>query len=205
MTTRRGRPPRYDRDTALRAIVETFRRHGFAATSLDDLAAATGMNRPSLFAAFGNKRAMYLAALENFRSAMVNAVEPALLRENSLVDALKAFFDAAIRFYCRGESRGCLVLCTAPTEASNDSEIRGLLADTLLQIEGHIKHRIEQAASEFGQTKISNAEPISKALSAVLVSIAIQARAGASEAELADFSAQSVSLIVHQCVSTRVF
>ena len=60
----RGRPRSYDPDVALKAATERFRTTGYAGTSLDDLAAATGLARPSLYAAFGDKRALYLAAIE---------------------------------------------------------------------------------------------------------------------------------------------
>src|SRR5882724_10797919 len=61
---RRGRPRAYDPATAIARAAETFWKAGYAGTSLDDLSAATGMNRPSLYAAFGDKRDLYLKALE---------------------------------------------------------------------------------------------------------------------------------------------
>ncbi|MGE5163663.1 MAG: helix-turn-helix domain-containing protein, partial [Sphingobacteriales bacterium] len=53
---RRGRPRAYNPDTALARAADVFWRNGYDGTSLDDLVAATGMNRPSLYAAFGDKR-----------------------------------------------------------------------------------------------------------------------------------------------------
>jgi len=64
---RRGRPRAYDPETALARAAATFWKAGYAGTSLDDLAAATGMNRPSLYAAFGDKRELYLKTLEHYR------------------------------------------------------------------------------------------------------------------------------------------
>ncbi len=64
---RRGRPRQYDPDQALAKAAETFWKHGYAATSLDDLVVATGMKRPSLYAAFGDKRDLYLKTLERYR------------------------------------------------------------------------------------------------------------------------------------------
>ncbi len=57
---RRGRPRAYQPEIALGKALDLFRKDGFAATSLDDLSAATGMNRPSLYGAFGDKRELYL-------------------------------------------------------------------------------------------------------------------------------------------------
>jgi AcrR family transcriptional regulator len=58
MKRARGRPRSFDRETALQAAGQRFRTHGFAGTSLDELAEATGLNRPSLYPAFGDKRAL---------------------------------------------------------------------------------------------------------------------------------------------------
>src|SRR5262249_57918674 len=62
----RGRPRTYDPEIALQRATESFCRAGYAATSLDDLSAATGMNRPSLYGAFGDQRQLYLATLRRY-------------------------------------------------------------------------------------------------------------------------------------------
>src|SRR5258708_35519142 len=65
---RRGRPRAYQPEVALGKALELFRKGGFAATSLDDLSAATGMNRPSLYGAFGDKRELYIKAYQRYRA-----------------------------------------------------------------------------------------------------------------------------------------
>src|SRR6476620_8957727 len=64
---RRGRPRAYQPEIALGKALDLFRKGGFAATSLDDLSAATGMNRPSLYGAFGDKRELYIKSYESYR------------------------------------------------------------------------------------------------------------------------------------------
>src|SRR5258707_15744864 len=64
---RRGRPRAYQPDIALAKALDLFRKDGFAATSLDDLSAATGMNRPSLYGAFGDKRELYIKSYRRYR------------------------------------------------------------------------------------------------------------------------------------------
>src|SRR3954466_14833928 len=63
---RRGRPRAYEPDVALARALDVFWKDGFAATSLDDLSAATGMNRPSLYGAFGDKRELYKKSYESY-------------------------------------------------------------------------------------------------------------------------------------------
>src|ERR1700720_3692453 len=65
---RRGRPRAYQPEIALGKALDLFRKDGFAATSLDDLSAATGMNRPSLYSAFGDKRELYIKSYQRYRA-----------------------------------------------------------------------------------------------------------------------------------------
>src|SRR3954465_13061825 len=111
---RRGRPPSYDRNVALRSIRDVFWERGYSAASLDDIAAATGMNRPSLYGAFGDKREMYLAALRVFSVEIGGEVQKAL-EAPTLREALEVFYVRAIQEYVSGDAspRGCLVICTA--------------------------------------------------------------------------------------------
>jgi len=193
MNARRGRPPAYDRDIALGAIASTFLAKGFSATSLDDITQATGMNRPSLFSAFGNKKAMYLAALDRFEQDMAQAVRPALATPGPPAQAIGAFFDAAVRFYCAGPARGCLLFCTAVTEAPSDCDIRDALTGALQRIEDDLTQRLEQATegAPLPQTLASRV----KMLRALLVDVAIEARLGLDEATLrAD--ARSAALLI---------
>ena len=64
---RRGRPRAYQPEVALGKALDLFRKDGFAATSLDDLSAATGMNRPSLYGAFGDKRELFIKSYRRYR------------------------------------------------------------------------------------------------------------------------------------------
>src|SRR5262245_9273391 len=62
----RGRPRAYDPEQALKQATNAFWQTGFSGTSLDDLSAATNMNRPSLYGAFGDKRAIYLTTIDHY-------------------------------------------------------------------------------------------------------------------------------------------
>src|SRR5690349_19624427 len=96
---RRGRPRAYDPDTALDRARDLFWDAGFAATSLDALAAATGMNRPSLYLAFGDKRALYRQILDRYRGFARDALAEALSPERPLREAIGAVYRRAIGLY----------------------------------------------------------------------------------------------------------
>ncbi len=68
--SKRGRPRKFDEDITLDRIMLVFWQHGYAATSLDQIAEATGLNRPSLYAAFGSKKDMYLKVISRFADQM---------------------------------------------------------------------------------------------------------------------------------------
>src|SRR5436853_2313540 len=106
---RRGRPRAYDPNEALKRAAEKFWKAGYAGTSLDDLAAATGMNRPSLYAAFGDKRDLYLKTLERYQQQS-RALSAQLLADSAtLREFLTRFYDGALELYRAGEAdaRGC--------------------------------------------------------------------------------------------------
>jgi len=73
-----GRPRTFDSDAALEKAMELFWRQGFEGTSLSDLTEAMGINRPSLYAAYGNKEALFLKVLERYEVSQAAYVKEAL-------------------------------------------------------------------------------------------------------------------------------
>ena len=101
---RRGRPRAYDPQVAIARAAEVFWKAGYAGTSLDDLVAATGMNRPSLYAAFGDKRDLYLKTLEYYRDEGRALAREALANAPTLRVFLKRFYDSALDPLSRGRA-----------------------------------------------------------------------------------------------------
>jgi len=133
---RRGRPRGFEPEVALGRALETFRDGGFAATSLDDLSAAMGINRPSLYSAFGDKRQLFLKAYARYRDEVRARFAPAFDPALTLRQSLQLFFATALDFYLAGANgpQGCFSVMTAGSEAMADPEIRDkvqqALADT---------------------------------------------------------------------------
>src|SRR3954451_8054213 len=95
----RGRPRSFDADAVLDKARAVFWNLGYAATSLDDLAAATGLNRPSLYGAFGDKHALYMAALQRSRDESIAAITQVTAIEAPLREVLTIAYSAGIRIY----------------------------------------------------------------------------------------------------------
>jgi AcrR family transcriptional regulator len=186
----RGRPRGFDRDEVLRAALQRFRTHGFAGTSLDDLARATGINRPSLYAAFGDKRGMYLAALDrthDWLTATFAGLHEANLPIRKL---LRAVFRSAIDTYLTGEvgPSGCIAINTAAAEAVTDPDIRAALARIL---------ELEDRAIEAALAQAGSPAPAAHArlVTCVLHSLSVRARAGEPREALERIASDCVELI----------
>jgi TetR/AcrR family transcriptional regulator, copper-responsive repressor len=177
---RRGRPRAFDPDVALAQAVDAFWDAGFAATSLDDLTGATGMNRPSLYGAFGDKQALYRKALDAYCERTRAAFAGVFSSDEPLRDALRKVYDTGIEIYLSGENgpRGCFIIGTAVAQAVTDPDVRAVLAAILREIEGAFRARIVRA--QRGGELSADADPaaLAKVASATLYSLTIHARAG---------------------------
>src|SRR5271157_5714 len=100
---RRGRPRAFEPDAALARAMDVFWREGFAATSLDELSAATGLNRPSLYGAFGDKRALYIQAYRHYREHVRDTFAPLLSTDAPIREKLKRILITALDLYLSGE------------------------------------------------------------------------------------------------------
>jgi AcrR family transcriptional regulator len=191
----RGRPRSFDEGEVLEKARAVFWDVGYAATSLDDLAQATGLNRPSLYAAFGDKRSLYLTALRRTNEASLAAIRTMLGREGPVRDVLAAFYDAAIQVYRAGDAgpRGCFVVGTAVTEAVDDADVRGLLAEYLTETDALFAERFRRAGDEIRRGVTP--EGAAGVAAATLHTLAIRARAAAGEAELKAIAEAAVALI----------
>src|ERR1700704_5166841 len=116
---RRGRPRAYQPEIALGKALDLFRKGGFAATSLDDLSAATGMNRPSLYGAFGDKRELYIKSYARYRADARAAMLDIFREEMPIRKRLQRIYTVALDIYLSGDTgpRGCFTVMTAASEA----------------------------------------------------------------------------------------
>jgi AcrR family transcriptional regulator len=193
----RGRPRAYDPDDALARATQSFWRAGFAGTSLDDLSAATGMNRPSIYGAFGDKRDLYLAALDRYVDVSRAQMAAALSEDVPIAAALQSLYDGALALYfAKPEAPlGCFLIGTAATEAARDSRVRTRLGSGLRELTEtfEARFRAARASGEIG----SGVDPalLADLAGAVLHSIALRARAGDSRSSLHAFSKAAVKML----------
>lgn len=196
---KKGRPRRYDSDAALEKIMALFWRKGFTATSMDDLVIETQMNKPSLYAAFGNKAALYEKAIERFNHIASTRYRHELEKQSAqdkVTERIKRYLTSAIDFYTDNEGlTGCMVLSTAVTEVE-DPAIRMMLNQVINAQTQQVEDALQEAL-EAGELKEgTDVHTIALGVVALLHSISLRARAGASVNELMPFADISQTLLI---------
>jgi AcrR family transcriptional regulator len=183
---RRGRPRAYEPDVALGKALDLFRKDGFAATSLDDLSAATGMNRPSLYGAFGDKRELFIKSYRRYRDDARAAMADIFRTELPIRQRLQRIYAVALDIYLSGESgpRGCFTVMTAASEAVHDPDIRAMVLEGFAELDKAFAACFRHA-KEKGELP-AGADPtvLAQVASATVHTIAIRARAGTPRKEL---------------------
>jgi AcrR family transcriptional regulator len=193
----RGRPREYDADKALALAAECFWRQGYAGTSLDDLATATGMNRPSLYAAFGNKHDLYVKTLTRYRDSMRQAARALLADEPSLRIYLTRFYRAALDVYFSGAdgARGCYFVGTAATESAVDPTVRGFLVESIQGADAFFATLVRRAIELSEIQPKTDPEALARVLTATLHTLAVRSRAGQSRRELEKLAATTIEIV----------
>ncbi|WP_117193190.1 TetR/AcrR family transcriptional regulator [Rhizobium terrae] len=196
-TKKRGRPRAFDEAATIEKAREVFWDRGFEGTSLDALSAATSLNRPSLYGAFGDKEDLYLGTLAGYRDdslvAMEEALDPSLpLREN-----IAEIYRRALSTYLSGETsaRGCFLIGTATAEAIQHSRVRDMLRQSLEAFDAEIEARLMLAVERGELPKEADPKALSLLASSVMHSLAVRARAGAPRDMLEDLARAGVDMV----------
>lgn len=176
----RGRPRQFDEDTVLDAVTALFRQQGFAATSLDQIAAVSGLKRPSLYAAFGDKRHLFLRVLQHFGEALARDLLPVLERPGPPSRVLRAYFRAVLDRYGAGTARpgGCLVFAVAAVEAADDALIAERIRGVSEALVRAFDARLQRAMAENHLPPETDSAALAHLLATLQAALAVQARAG---------------------------
>jgi AcrR family transcriptional regulator len=181
---RAGRPLSFDREAALVRAMHLFWRHGYEATSIADLTRAMGITPPSLYAAFGDKRRLFLEAVERYLGG-AEAIGQRITDAASARDAARELLvSAAIGDTGDGTPPGCLLASSIVTSSGEAAAVRETLADIRRAIEAALRARIERDIDEGALPPNADAEILAGHVFAVVQGMSTLAKDGARRVKL---------------------
>jgi AcrR family transcriptional regulator len=189
-----GRPRGFDRDAALEAAMFLFWRKGFATTSMNDLCDAMGVGSPSLYAAFGSKEALYLEAVEHYARTQGPPVWDKLADGATARADIENLLIAAA--YSLPKSRATPAGCMAVLAAVGDewpTAIARVVKKVRLEMLGMLRLRLENAVAKRELPTSTDIDGLSRFYLSVYQGMAIQARDGATQAELRAVAAAAMA------------
>lgn len=181
---KRGRPLSFDRERATRQAMLLFWEHGYEATSLSDLTAALNVTPSSIYTAFGDKKGLFLAAVQHYTAGPINSesiIQAAATARAAASGLLRA---AAIGFTGESTPRGCLLASSAISCSAMAEDVKDLLAGLRKAIEASLRDKIKRSIKDGSLP--TGADPVGLAAHtmAVIQGMSTLARDGATRATL---------------------
>jgi AcrR family transcriptional regulator len=179
-----GRPRKFDKELALDTALQVFMQKGYEATSLTDITEALGINRPSVYAAFGNKEELFAQALAKYNQGPIAYLND-VLSEKTSRDVVKEMLMKSVELLtCAEQSRACLAIQSSMSSELAAAGIQQNIVAGLHQIEMNIKNRFDQAIAEGDLPKDTDSWLLTKYVTTIHKGLSIQASNGASAEEL---------------------
>jgi AcrR family transcriptional regulator len=189
-----GRQREFDVDQALEAALCVFWRKGYEGTSYTDLQQATGVERPGLYSAFGNKEALFRRALERYYEHYLDFFPAALELPTSREVAAHILHNTVDLNTRYSDRAGCLGINGALAGSDDAEPIRRALIDARATAEASLRERFERAKQEGDLPEAADATALAAFVTAVSHGMAVQAKAG--------FSRDVLRAVVDQALST---
>jgi TetR/AcrR family transcriptional regulator, transcriptional repressor for nem operon len=191
-----ARPKEFDVNRTLAKAMDVFWTRGYEATSMQDLVTHLGVNRQSIYDTFGDKRGLFVAALENYAIQANTNIGGALSQPGHIRDVLHNLFettaDAAIQDNPR---RGCMMVNTAIELAPHDPEIERRVKESLGNNEEHF-YRALTVAQERGElNRDRDARALARFLNSTLQGLQVTAKANPDRATLGDIINTALSVL----------
>ena len=179
-----GRPREFDEDAALEAAMRVFWEKSYEGATISDLTEAMGINRSSMYAAFGDKEAVFYRVMERYRDGRMSHIMQALAQP-SLREAVAGLILGSAEFLATpGNPRGCLLIQGALACSTDTEPVKQRMIDWRKSGEAALKMRLQQAQSEGELPREIRPADFARYLSSVIAGLGIQAANGATRAEL---------------------
>lgn len=193
----KGRPRQFTTEEALESATRVFWEKGYRGTSLDDLTAAMGINRPSLYATFGDKENLFLSAVDHYRTTYIKPKVAKLLEASSLRSGLTDFFAgmaSVISTPDRSRPPGCLIACLLSEECCESEVIRNKLRELISGADDVFAMVFDKHKNELNEHL--SAKSAACLLTSTIHGVSTRARAGADIDELRQIAETFITLVV---------
>jgi AcrR family transcriptional regulator len=179
-----GRPRGFDPDKALEAALRVFWRKGYEGASMPELTEAMGINRPSLYAAFGNKEALFRLAVDRYVQGEAFHIDEALQAPTAR-EAVQRLWSRGIELTTGKQNpRGCFLVQAALACGDKAECIRRELSKRRADLEVQLRERFARAISEGDLPSKSDPAELAKYVATITHGMAIQAASGATREQL---------------------
>lgn len=186
----------FDLNEATDKAAAVFWSKGYEATSITDLVAAMGLNKGSLYNAFGDKRTLFIRALARYNSEGRRVWMAELEARRDPVSAIAAFFDRIIeQSDADCDAKGCFIVNTALEAPHQTPEVRALIEGALAEVSDFFERLITQGIDNGTIPTDTNAQGVAKTMLALMMGMRVLSRTNASRGDLVAIRAQALSLI----------
>jgi AcrR family transcriptional regulator len=184
LSGRMGRPRSFDLDEALDRALQVFWRKGYEGASLSDLTKAVGVSRPSLYAAFGDKKALFHKALDRYLTGPAAYTQEALEEPTARAVVERLLQGAADLNAAPRNPGGCLMVQGALASGHTGDSIRQELVACRAAGEAALRRRFQRAKSERDLPADTDPADLARYLATIIYGMAVQAAGGASRDKL---------------------
>jgi AcrR family transcriptional regulator len=198
-----GRPRTFDREEALKKAMLVFWEKGFEGTTMADLVAAIGMKAPSVYAAFGNKDALFREAVELYKGQVEQGPLKALSASTSILDALENSLSESVRMVSGPEASSCLIMAGAINCAPEHQEHVQHLRDLRAGYKGALRKRFVQAIEDGQLIEGTNPDELAEFYFGFIHGLALRAKDGSTKRELQSsckFALQALKSVLRDSV-----
>lgn len=179
-----GRPREFDIDNALDSALLVFWEKGYEGASLTDLTEAMGINRPSLYATFGDKESLFIKVLDRYCDGPGAYFQEALKEPTARSVVERLMNEAVDRLTDPSTPKGCLIVQGTQGCGSKADPIREVLASRRVFMETAIRDRLKIAKSEGDLPSDSNPTDLARYIVTIINGIVVLVSNGASKPEL---------------------
>ena len=194
---RMGRPREFDEDSALEAAMRVFWEKSYEGATMADLTNAMGINRSSMYAAFGDKESLFRRVMERYLGEPMTYIRLALA-QSSLREVVAGLIQGTAEFLAApANPRGCLLIQGALACGTDAEPVKQAMIGWRKSGEEAIRNRLQQARSEGELPRAIQPADFARYLSSVMAGLGIQAANGATRAEL-----RRVAAFALRCIET---